>query len=86
MRTIAFVGRLVESGKLDRRAYKRMNIHLVEADEQIRALGASSKLNAERAFLEHLKAIGRSACDRWLDRNFDHIGVTSTVDLVETYL
>jgi NTE family protein len=86
MRTIAFVGRLVEQGKLDRRHYKRMNIHLLEADEQLKPLGASSKLNAERAFLEHLKAIGRAACERWLARNFDKIGVNSTVDLIETYL
>ena len=86
MRAIAFVGRLVEEGKLDRRHYKRMNIHLLEADEQLKPLGASSKLNAERAFLEHLKAIGRAACERWLARNFDQIGVNSTVDLIETYL
>jgi NTE family protein len=86
MRAIAFVGRLVEEGKLDRRAYKRMNIQLLEADAELKPLGASSKLNAEPAFLEHLKAIGREACDRWLARNFDQIGVNSTVDLVETYL
>jgi NTE family protein len=86
MRAIAFVSRLIEDGKLDRRQYKRMYIHLVEADEQIKPLGASTKLNAERAFLEHLKAVGRDACERWLARNFDQIGVNSTVNLVDTYL
>jgi NTE family protein len=86
MRAIAFVSRLIDDGKLDRRQYKRMYIHLVEADEQIKPLGASTKLNAERAFLEHLKAVGRDACERWLARNFDHIGVNSTVNLVDTYL
>ncbi len=86
MRAIAFVSRLLEQGKLDSRHYKRMNIHLLEADEQLKPLGASSKLNAELAFLEHLKAIGRDACERWLARNFDQIGVNSTIDLVETYL
>jgi NTE family protein len=86
MRAIAFVSRLIDDGKLDRREYKRMNIHVVEADEQLKPLGASSKLNAEHAFLEHLKAIGRAACTRWLARNFDQIGVNSTVDLVDTYL
>jgi NTE family protein len=86
MRAIAFVSRLIEDGKLDRRQYKRMYIHLVEADEQIKPLGASTKLNAERAFLQHLKAVGRDACERWLARNFDQIGVNSTVNLVDTYL
>jgi NTE family protein len=86
MRAIAFVSRLIDDGKLDRRQYKRMYIHLVEADEKIKPLGASTKLNAERAFLEHLKAVGRDACERWLARNFDQIGVNSTVNLVDTYL
>ena len=86
MRAIAFVTRLIDDGKLDRDHYKRMKIHAIEADEQLKPLGASSKLNAEGAFLDHLKAIGRAACARWLDRNFDQIGVNSTVDLAETYL
>jgi NTE family protein len=86
MRAIAFVTKLIDDGKLDGEHYKRMKIHAIEADEQLKPLGASSKLNAEAAFLEHLKAIGWDACDRWLARNFDQIGVNSTVDLVETYL
>jgi hypothetical protein len=52
----------------------------------LKPLGASSKLNAGLAFLEHLTAIGCAACARWRARNFDQIGVNSTVDLVETYL
>jgi len=86
MRAVHFVTRLIDEGELDRHHYKRMNIHLIEADDELKPLGASSKLNAERAFLEHLKAIGRAACDAWLERNFDRIGKDATVDLVETYL
>jgi NTE family protein len=86
MRAIAFVTRLIDDGKLAGDHYKRMKIHAIEADAQLKPLGASSKLNAETCFLEHLKAIGRDACERWLARNFDQIGVNSTVDLVETYL
>jgi NTE family protein len=67
----------MEEGKLDRRHYKRMNNHLVEADERLKSLGASSKLNAEHAFPVHLKAIGRAARERWLARNFDQIGVSA---------
>ena len=40
-----------------------MNIHLLKADKQLKPLGATSQLNAERASLEHLKAIGRDACE-----------------------
>jgi hypothetical protein len=63
-----------------------MNIHLLEVDGQPKPLGASSRPNARLAFLEHLKAIGRAACERWLARKLDQIGVNSRVDLVETYL
>jgi NTE family protein len=86
MRAIAFVSKLIDSGRLDRRGYKRMLIHRIEADEQIKPLGASSKLNAEPEFLEHLKAIGRMAAGAWLERNFDRIGTESTLDLLDTYL
>lgn len=86
MRAIAFVTRLIDSGKLQADEYKRMKIHVVEADEQLKPLGASSKVNAEAAFLEHLKAIGREACERWLAANFDQLGARSTVDLAATYL
>jgi hypothetical protein len=36
--------------------------------------------------LEHLKGIGRDACERWLAANVDHLGKQSTMDLAETYL
>ena len=86
MRAVHFVTRLIDAGKLNSGDYKRMNIHMVEADQDLKPLGASSKMNAEPEFLDHLKAIGRRACDRWLAEHFDQIGTDSTVDLVETYL
>jgi NTE family protein len=52
-------------------------MNMVEADERLKPLGASSKLNAEHAFPAHLKAIGRAARERWLARNFDQIGVSA---------
>ena len=47
----------------------------------MRSFGASSKLNAEWAFLKHLFGIGRDAADDWLNRNFNALGSRSTVDL-----
>jgi NTE family protein len=86
MRAIAFVTDLIDAGKLDPREYKRMNIHRIEADDQIKPLGASSKVNAEYEFLLHLKARGRDACDAWIERNLARVGVDSTLDLAATYL
>jgi NTE family protein len=86
MRAVAFVTKLIDSGGLGSREYKRMFIHRIEADEQIKPLGASSKLNAEPEFPEHRTAVGRAAAGAWLERNFDRVGVESTLDLLKTYL
>ncbi|MDA7946147.1 MAG: patatin-like phospholipase family protein [Hyphomicrobiaceae bacterium] len=81
LRSIDFVRRLLEDGRLEPGHYSKVNVHIVEAGDEMRSFGASSKLNAEWAFLKHLFAIGRNAADNWLEKNFDAIGLRSTVDL-----
>ncbi len=81
LRAIDFVRRLLEDGRLEPGHYSKVNIHMVEAGSEMRSFGASSKLNAEWAFLKHLFMIGRDAADNWLTENFDAIGQHSTVDL-----
>ncbi|MBU2581682.1 MAG: patatin-like phospholipase family protein [Alphaproteobacteria bacterium] len=81
LRSVDFVRRLIEQGKLDPEQYKQLNIHIVEAQDKLAPLGASSKVNSEWAFLRHLFEIGRQAADLWLERNFEDIGQRSTVDL-----
>ncbi len=80
-RAIDFVGRLLDDGKLDPEKYKHVLVHRIEAEEEIKPLGASSKLNAEWAFLKHLFDIGRRAADGWLEENFADLGKRSTVDI-----
>jgi len=80
-RAIDFVRRLIEDGKLDTKDYKQVLIHMVHGEEEIKPLGASSKLNAEWAFLTHLRDVGRGTAAAWLDDNFDKLGRQSTVDL-----
>lgn len=85
LRSVDFVRRLIEQGKLDPKHYRQLNIHIVEAQDAIRPLGASSKLNAEWEFLRHLFAIGRQAADDWLTCHFDAIGERSTVNLRDMF-
>jgi len=59
---------------------RRMFMHMIN-DKELDALGASSKMNNERAFLEHLRNVGWEAAERWLDANLHFIGERSTVDL-----
>ncbi len=81
LRAVEFVTRLIDSGKLDATEYTRVYLHLIEGGEAMRPLSSSSKVNAEWAFLTHLRDIGRSAADVWLDENFERLGKESTADL-----
>ena len=80
LRAIDFVQRLLDQGKLDSKDYRRLHVHVIEAQDQIIPLGASSKLNAEWAFLRHLFEIGRTTAGTWLETCYEHLGERSTID------
>ena len=44
-------------------------------------LGVSSKLNAEWAFLTHLRDCGRKTAGDWLSQHYDDLGIRNTLDL-----
>jgi NTE family protein len=81
LRAIEFVQRLHDAGRLGGAGYRNPRLHMVEARKALRPLGASSKLNAEWPFLEHLFRIGRGAASGWLHRHGRDLGVRQTVDL-----
>jgi len=76
---IAFVEDLVRSAAAEA-PFRLLHVHGI-GDEVLAAFGASSKMNNEWAFLQHLHEIGWQAADRWLTENRAAIGVRSTVDL-----
>jgi len=84
MRAVAFVTQLIDEGKLA--GGKRMFIHLIEAEDIIRELSGSSKMNADWKFLTHLFDLGRERMDAWLTANYDKIGVETSVDIKARYL
>lgn len=81
LRAIDFVDRLIRAGKLSTDDYRQVRVHIIENQDALKPLSASSKMNAEWAFLTHLRDLGRETADAWLDRHFDAIGKRSTVDL-----
>ncbi len=80
LRAIDFVGRLIEEGKLPDSDYMKVHIHRITG-EDLKPLQASSKVNAEWAFLTELKSIGRQAAADWADKHFADIGHRSSIDL-----
>jgi len=81
LRSIDFVSRLLDDGRLDESDYRRERVHIIENQKELLPLGASSKLNAEWAFLSHLRKIGRDTADSWIDKHLAQVGVASSVDL-----
>ncbi|WP_425093642.1 patatin-like phospholipase family protein [Tropicimonas sp. S265A] len=82
LRAIELIDRLIDEGALSDTDYRRMNMHMIDDGcREMLAMGASSKLNSEWAFLTHLRDIGRAAADRWLNAHFDDIENRSTLDL-----
>ncbi len=86
MRAVAFVTRLIDDGKVNGNDMRRIFIHGIEDDDYMRDLGSASKLDPNWDFLSALRDRGRDIAKAWLDRNFDRIGVESTVDIREKYL
>ena len=85
MRAIAFVTRLIDEKAVCTMELKRVLIHSISADQVMGGLSASSKLNADWAFLTSLFDAGREHATEWLDRHYDALGKRSTID-IQSYL
>lgn len=86
MRAISFVGRLLDEGALDPKAYKKMLIHRIHSEAKLDKLDASSKMNAEWDFLTELRDIGHSATNRWLKAHWGALGRKSSLNVADQYL
>lgn len=69
-------------GKLERRL-RRLNLHMIDADDFMNRLDVSSRVNTDTAFINALRAEGRLRADAWLRKNFRHIGARSSLVLAD---
>ncbi len=94
LRTVALIKRLLKEEEASGHSYRarlfaridRLLVHRVDAQKEMRAFGASSKLNVEWGLVNRLHDIGYRAAGAWLKRNRRHLGRRSTVDLFEQYV
>jgi NTE family protein len=86
MRAINFVSRLVEEGHLQSGGYRRINIHTIDAEEEMSSLGLSSKHNADRSFLRYLFGLGHERAAGFFAEHGDKIGRESSTDIVTKFL
>ncbi len=78
LRSLGFLWEIIHHEKLDRVAYRDSRLHVIGAEDELCGLGASSKLNAEYAFLTHLHEVGYKAASDWLDANARYVGKKPT--------
>ena len=81
LRAVDFVRRMLAADRLSPDEYRAMFVHTIEGQDAVTDLGASSKFNTERAFLEHLFEIGRKSAGAWLDAHYSSLGQQPTVDI-----
>lgn len=81
LRAIDFVARMLDEGSLDPERYRKMLIHIIADDKGFQNLNASSKMNTEWEFLDHLHNLGYRAADDWLAVNFEQLGKRSSVNV-----
>ena len=87
LRSIAFVHRLIEEGRLQRGdGWDAVRLHAIPADEWLGDLSLASKMDTEWSFLEALKDKGRQAASLWLDTCFADVGSKTTIDLQAEFL
>jgi NTE family protein len=65
---------------------KQTLVHVIEADDVIRELPNTSKMNGDWDFLLHLHDNWQKTANNWLVSEFDHLGVESSIDFETKYL
>ena len=63
-----------------------INMHTIDAEEQLRKYGASSKTYTSPGFLKELFELGRRSATDWLERNIHYVGHASSVRIAERFL
>jgi NTE family protein len=81
LKSIAFVNELIAAGRMEGTPYRTIRMHRIDADEALRGLSASSKINAEPEFLQYLRELGRACADDWLEDSGKLVGHEATLDL-----
>ena len=85
MRSMEFVNRLIDDGHLSKGAggngYRRLNIHRIDLGGLATRLNGASKLKTDFEFFDLMQRAGQRAAQRFLDENYEAIGVRSSIDV-----
>ncbi|MEM9102260.1 MAG: patatin-like phospholipase family protein [Pseudomonadota bacterium] len=90
MRSINFVKKIVENDWIkpeyrDHFHFTHLKMHSIRADDVTSDFSIGSKFSPDWQFLCHLRDRGREVARHWLSKNYEFIGVESTVDLSQEF-
>lgn len=85
VRMIALLKQLIQAKNLEEEKFKDVFFHRINADEELKNLSISSKLNAEWKFLKHLHDVGYKTAEAWLNDNYQALGNRSSLDIDSVY-
>jgi NTE family protein len=86
MRAIDFVRRLLAEGKLDPKRYKNVLMHRIDGGEALEAFHASTKAETDGRLIHSLRDLGVRCAKAWLAKNFNRLGVDSSLNIARDYL
>ncbi len=80
LRAIELLHRLIDAEGVESERFRALFVHIIHAAEELKGLDASSKLNAEWTYLQHLRERGWSWAEAFLERHYGDIGERSSFD------
>lgn len=80
MRAIYLITKLIDQGIIPQDKMKRINMHVIKNEESFKDLNLSSALNTDWDFLIYLRDEGRKTAEKWIQENYDSVGVKNTFD------
>ncbi|GAB4141804.1 MAG: patatin-like phospholipase family protein [Bacteroidia bacterium] len=86
MHMVHYRNELLRKGVILPEQNREIFVHCISGYDALDHLSYSSKLNTSWDFLLHLKEEGRKIADRWLDNEYEMVGVRSTFDVEEHFL
>lgn len=78
LRALGFLWELIKHEDIKRDAYQHGCLHRIHAEEEMARLSVSSKMNAEKEFLDFLFGLGRASAEEWIGAHYHDLGSKST--------
>lgn len=86
MHMVHYRNELIRKGVVLPEQDREIFVHCISGYDALDHLSYSSKLNTSWEFLQFLKAEGRKTADKWLENEYEAVGVRSTFDVEEHFL